>query len=107
MFFTEKDNQIYLASVVDSKRKRASACMKNISFSPQTCLRLMAETVLLLKELQTAGVLINEPLEKFIQLEQSAETKDSMSISMLNFLTKAHFPQSKNVFSQPTKKFNS
>ncbi len=68
MFFAEKDSQIYLASVIDDRRKKVSACLKNICFSPEIYLRLMAEAVLLLKELQVVGIIINEPLENFIQL---------------------------------------
>ena len=68
MFFAEKDSQIYLASVIDDRTKKVSTCLNNICFSPEICLRLMAEAVLLLKELQAAGIIINEPLKNFIQL---------------------------------------
>ncbi len=73
MFFTQKDDQIYLASVIDVKRKKVNTYLNNICFSPEICLKLMAQTVLLLKELQAVGVAINESLENFIQLEHSTE----------------------------------
>ena len=67
MFFTEREGKIYLASVVDCRRKKVN--LSNICLGPQTFLRLMAEAVMLLKNLRAVGVTVNEPLENFVQLE--------------------------------------
>ncbi len=70
MFFTKAEDNIYLVSSIGSKRKRVAENMNlsNICGTPEICLMLIIQAVLLIEDLQAVGVEVNEPLENFLQI---------------------------------------
>ncbi len=65
VFFFEKEKEIRMATIIDEKRTRLSSPENidiNSQLTPQVCLRLMVESVLLIEDLHFVGLSLNEPL---------------------------------------------